>query len=251
MAQPNQPMSFTRVFGASLLLLGIMYFIFEVLVGEAWAHESRRHMEYDAFCCNGNRHTGDCQEIPSESVRIIPGGYEITLRPGDHRKVTKVQVFVKLTLRRASRVTACIMPAFSRRKTNSGACTCRRWAHRGGAQMTAKRLSEAQKEQIKREKEAGASYTELSAKYGIHPSTVRRVVDPNYLQYEHEKKARERAELREVNTCHEVTPIHIKRDAERRMAEIPPDTRDLTAYLMGDPIPNDWRRGHSGGSSHA
>jgi hypothetical protein len=28
-----------------------------------------------------------------------------------------------------------------------------------------------------------------------------------------------------------------KADAERRLAEIPPDTRDLTARLMGDPLP--------------
>lgn len=51
------------------------------------------HNWYASWCCNGDAHTGDCQEIPSEAVTPIEGGWRVILRPGDHRKVTKTQVY--------------------------------------------------------------------------------------------------------------------------------------------------------------
>lgn len=56
--------------------------------GEAWPHEW-----YPAICCNGNAHSGDCQAISSKTVQAIPGGYRVTLVPGDHRLVTKPHVY--------------------------------------------------------------------------------------------------------------------------------------------------------------
>lgn len=56
--------------------------------GEAYPHD-HKGMVFDPYCCNGNSTTGDCQEIPQSSVRAAPGGYQVTLRPGDHPKVVK------------------------------------------------------------------------------------------------------------------------------------------------------------------
>ena len=49
--------------------------------------------KYDAVCCHGSHIDGDCQAISDETVTPIPGGYRITLRPGDHRLVTKPHVY--------------------------------------------------------------------------------------------------------------------------------------------------------------
>lgn len=57
------------------------------------AHDSHSGWRYEAFCCNGDNHTGDCQMIPSDSVKVITGGYQLTLAPGDHRLVTKNHTF--------------------------------------------------------------------------------------------------------------------------------------------------------------
>lgn len=62
------------------------------------AHEAMSHKwEYDADCCNGNAVEGDCQEIPASAVKVVDGGYEITLRPGDHRLVTVPHTWTKAT----------------------------------------------------------------------------------------------------------------------------------------------------------
>ncbi len=58
-----------------------------------FAHDAQTGWKYEAFCCNGNNHTGDCQMIPEKSVRITQQGYQITLAPGDHRLVTRSHVF--------------------------------------------------------------------------------------------------------------------------------------------------------------
>lgn len=73
------------------------YLILAAIVSStaASAHDAPSGMTYSAWCCNGNEHTGDCSPIPETTVRIVAGGYEITLAPGDHRKVTKVHVFQK------------------------------------------------------------------------------------------------------------------------------------------------------------
>ncbi|MBP1848593.1 hypothetical protein [Rhizobium halophytocola] len=57
------------------------------------AHEARTGWRYDSYCCNGDGHSGDCQQIPSKSVSIIQGGYKVTLAPGDHRLATHAHIF--------------------------------------------------------------------------------------------------------------------------------------------------------------
>ncbi|WP_165218266.1 hypothetical protein [Affinirhizobium pseudoryzae] len=57
------------------------------------AHEAHSGWKYEAYCCNGNEHTGDCQMISTKNVRITPNGYEISLRAGEHRLVTKSHAF--------------------------------------------------------------------------------------------------------------------------------------------------------------
>ncbi|UJW74393.1 hypothetical protein [Rhizobium sp. SL42] len=79
-----------------------------------YAHEPKSGWQYDAFCCNGNQHTGDCQMIPSQSVRIIKDGYLLTLGPGEHRLVTRRHIFnvPQVTTRRSedSEYHLCLYP---------------------------------------------------------------------------------------------------------------------------------------------
>ncbi len=60
----------------------------------AEAHEAMSGWKYDGFCCNGDSHSGDCQMISTRNVKIIKGGYEIILGPGDHRLITRRHDFV-------------------------------------------------------------------------------------------------------------------------------------------------------------
>jgi len=60
----------------------------------ATAHDAATGWSYDPYCCNGNAEHGDCQMIPSKTVAITPDGYRVTLRPGDHRLVTRSHVFL-------------------------------------------------------------------------------------------------------------------------------------------------------------
>ena len=62
--------------------------------GVAQAHEAQSGMVYEPFCCNGDANTGDCFQIPSETVKAGPDGYQVTLRPGDHPLVTAQQSWV-------------------------------------------------------------------------------------------------------------------------------------------------------------
>ncbi len=57
------------------------------------AHEAHTGWSYEAFCCNGNTVIGDCQAIPTRSVTITPGGYQLLLVPGDHRLITRSHIF--------------------------------------------------------------------------------------------------------------------------------------------------------------
>lgn len=80
----------------------------------AYPHSSMTGMEFDRWCCNGNAVNGDCQSIPSTSVRAITGGYQITLKPGDHPMVTRVHVFqmemAKVRWSTDGRFYACLFP---------------------------------------------------------------------------------------------------------------------------------------------
>ena len=65
-----------------------------LLAGPASAHAAASGWQYEAFCCNGNSETGDCQMIPARSVRVIAGGYRVMLAPGDHRLATRAHIFL-------------------------------------------------------------------------------------------------------------------------------------------------------------
>lgn len=55
----------------------------------AMGHQSPSGWSYSTFCCNGT----DCDQIPTESVKAISGGYQVTLNVGDHHSVTRSHVF--------------------------------------------------------------------------------------------------------------------------------------------------------------
>ena len=63
------------------------------LATPAAAHDAPSGWQYEQICCNGNNHTGDCQMIPATTVRIVDGGYQVTIAPGDHRLATRSHVF--------------------------------------------------------------------------------------------------------------------------------------------------------------
>ena len=64
-----------------------------IFSGPVLAHDATSGWQYEQFCCNGNSHNGDCQMIPATTVRIIAGGYQVTLAPGDHRLATRRHIF--------------------------------------------------------------------------------------------------------------------------------------------------------------
>ncbi|MBB6484202.1 hypothetical protein [Rhizobium lusitanum] len=71
-----------------------------LIAGPALAHDAPSGWSYDPYCCNGDGETGDCEMIPSRTVTIIPGGYRLTINPGDHHNVTRGHIFT-LPQRRA------------------------------------------------------------------------------------------------------------------------------------------------------
>ena len=73
----------------------ILLFPFAVMgfCASAMAHDAASDWQYEQYCCNGNDHTGDCQRIPSTTVRIVRGGFLVTLAPGDHRLATRRHIF--------------------------------------------------------------------------------------------------------------------------------------------------------------
>jgi len=77
-----------------LLTCVLMAYVSCIPVTPATAHEAISGFKYDGFCCNGDNHTGDCQMISTRNVRVVQGGYEIILGPGDHRLITRRHDFV-------------------------------------------------------------------------------------------------------------------------------------------------------------
>lgn len=75
---------------SNLLLSGALALACSV----ALAHNAPSGWTYPPSCCNG----GDCAQIPHGRVRAAPGGWRVTLRPGDNPMVTEatgaVTVFV-------------------------------------------------------------------------------------------------------------------------------------------------------------
>lgn len=62
------------------------------------AHEAPQGWRYPARCCWSPAtapagRPGDCDEIPTSSVKVGPDGYVVTLQPGDHPMVKEPITF--------------------------------------------------------------------------------------------------------------------------------------------------------------
>jgi hypothetical protein len=75
------------------IILTLAFFVFAFCF-RAYAHDAPSGWAYDPYCCNGDGETGDCQMIPSRTVKVVEGGYQINLEPGDHRLVTHNHTFL-------------------------------------------------------------------------------------------------------------------------------------------------------------
>ncbi|CAN7338381.1 hypothetical protein [Rhizobium sp. LjRoot258] len=73
-----------------MILVGMVM----LFAAAADAHNAPSGFAYTRYCCNGDGTSGDCQRIPSKTVRPRAGGYEVTLLPGDHRLATRKHVFL-------------------------------------------------------------------------------------------------------------------------------------------------------------
>lgn len=67
--------------------------ILALAAAPAMAHEAPEGWVYDAICCNGTAHAGDCAPIPDSAVTVAPDGVHVTLNPGDHRRVRWTQSY--------------------------------------------------------------------------------------------------------------------------------------------------------------
>lgn len=107
--------------------------------------------------------------------------------------------------------------------------------------LTSDQIEEARQLQAR-----GWTFKRIGERLGCAFHTVKRVLDPDYA-VKRRIQVREARQIREPSlprkTAREnATAISIKADAAARLAEIPPDTRSLTARMFGDPIPGDPRR---------
>lgn len=84
------------------------------------------------------------------------------------------------------------------------------------------------------------SWRRLARELEISEDALRRAVEPGYAERRN-TMARERrnGEVRLVQRQNHVveTALALRQEGARRIAEIPPDTRNLTARLLGDPLP--------------
>lgn len=76
------------------MVRGLLTLVVLACAGVAAAHDAPTGWKYDPYCCNGDGVTGDCQMIPSRTVKVVQGGFQITLEPGDHHLVTRNHIFM-------------------------------------------------------------------------------------------------------------------------------------------------------------
>lgn len=111
--------------GLSAALIAAVLLIWSVQ--KARAHSAPTGWEYPTSCCWGPAagRTGDCDEIPDESVVEGPNGFELSLAPGDHPKVrTPLSLAVPYGKERLSpdgKYHLCLAPDMSARCFFSGA----------------------------------------------------------------------------------------------------------------------------------
>jgi hypothetical protein len=57
------------------------------------AHQSAKGWTYPPACCKAHEVGGDCEAIPSVTVRRGPRGFSVFLHPGQHHLVTHNHLF--------------------------------------------------------------------------------------------------------------------------------------------------------------
>ena len=85
-------------------------------------------------------------------------------------------------------------------------------------------------------RKAGVKLKTIARHYGVAPTTLKCKID---LEYAERRKERNNANRRIYGPGSGIKDMDrtISEDVAARLAEIPRDTRDLTARLMGDPLP--------------
>lgn len=89
--------------------------------------------------------------------------------------------------------------------------------------------------------QAGATWKAVGRELGCAADTVRRWLDPQWAEMRRKQVNEARLRKRLGNPVQREKPqslrVAVKADAERAFAQVPPDTRDLTARIFGDPLP--------------
>lgn len=87
--------------------------------------------------------------------------------------------------------------------------------------------------------QAGATYKDIAREFGLSGCTMARIwVDPVYAEKRREQVRAMRRDTSEViQGLEREENYQTARDAAKRLAQIPADTRDFTARFCGDPLP--------------
>src|SRR5690348_11394150 len=87
----------------------------------------------------------------------------------------------------------------------------------------------------------GLTDTQIARVFGLKDSiSIKAWLDPSYLEKRREiARGWRRTNVERTGPCPHLEryKFALERDARKLMKQIPPDTRDLTAQLCGDPIP--------------
>ena len=92
-----------------------------------------------------------------------------------------------------------------------------------------------------RMRETGMTYAQIGAVFSLSPDTIHSRTDPDYRAKRQWQKSAKRQYLPSLAATRASTVTNA--DIAARLAEIPRDTRGLTALVFGDPIPGRLRSG--------
>lgn len=96
--------------------------------------------------------------------------------------------------------------------------------------MSPRKLTQEETQEARQMARSGVGFDVIAQRFGCHAQTVRRAVDPEYGE-------RRRETVRQNRLSHGYAARATEADWRSRLAEVPRDTRDLTAHLLGDPLP--------------
>lgn len=99
--------------------------------------------------------------------------------------------------------------------------------------MSAIRLTQEQKAKARELRAKGWSYLRIADVVGCNRESLRRHCDPTAAERIRDSRAGEKL----GRTFNRADMAVMLEEFLARIAEIPPDTRDLTGRLMGDPLP--------------